>query len=59
MAKGSVKHPKITPLRAFELLRDLDQKHGSIGRGDPSYAVDRTRDALASHVRNALVKVRA
>ncbi len=53
------RHPKITPLRAFELLRELDQKHGTAGRGDPSYACDRVRDALAEHVRNALARVRA
>lgn len=57
MAKSSVRHPKITPLRAFELLRELDKRHGDKA-GEPSYAVDRTRDALAEHVRNALTRVR-
>lgn len=58
MAKSSVKHPKITPLRAFELLRALDQTHGVASNPHPP-SVDRARDALASHVRAALAKVRA
>jgi hypothetical protein len=54
-AKSSMKNPRLTPLRAFELLRDLDVARGREGPGT-SVAEDRARDALASHVRNALVR---
>lgn len=49
------RNPKITPLRAFELLRGLDEVRGREGTST-SAAEDRTRDALASHVRNALAR---
>lgn len=58
MAKSRVRYPKITPLRAFELLRALDKVHGAKGSGT-SYAEDQAREALASHVKNALARVRS
>jgi hypothetical protein len=57
MAKSSVRHPKITPMRAFELLRELDRNHGRVGAAT-SNAEDRAREALASHVRAELTKRR-
>lgn len=52
------RHPKITPLRAFELLRALDKNHGARGTST-SYAEDQAREALAEHVRSALSRVRS
>lgn len=57
MAKSSVRHPKITPLRAFELLRALDRDQGRLGAGT-TVASARTSRALAEHVRAALVRGR-
>ncbi len=51
------RHPKLTPLRAFELLRELDRQHGKEGAGT-SVAEDRARDALAEHIRAALTRGR-
>jgi hypothetical protein len=60
--KSRVKHPKITPMRALNLLCRLHETYpkmffeqGSGGR----QVVDEVRDALASHVRAAISKVRA
>lgn len=54
MAKSSLeKFPKITPLRAYELLRQLDEERGRLGNSTTT-GHDRTREALANHVKNAL-----
>lgn len=45
------KYPRITPMRALELLRDLES-----ARNDPTPTLlIRVRDALANHVKAALV----
>jgi hypothetical protein len=49
------KYPKLTPLRAFELLRSLDEQRGREGSGTP-FAEDAAREALANHVRAAIVR---
>lgn len=49
------KYPKLTPLKAFALLMDLVEQKGREENGT-SFAEDRTREALASHVRAAIVR---
>ena len=48
------KYPRLTPLKAFTLLRDLDKWRNALP--PDSWSVDRVRDALADHVRAAIVK---
>jgi hypothetical protein len=59
-AKSSLneRHPRITPLRALELLRELDYRQGvRVGSSNGSdSAIDQARAALASHVRNVLAR---
>jgi hypothetical protein len=50
------KYPRLTPLKAFALLRELDEKRHNLLGNSAIYIVDRVRDALADHVRAALVK---
>ncbi len=53
--KTNERFPRIMPMRAFELLRELDQKAHQ--QATQTTGVDvRTREALAAHVRNALVR---
>jgi hypothetical protein len=54
------RYPRLTPLRAFELLRGLDEQAGVVrGTGKVNSHVDnRARVELADHIRAALVKVR-
>lgn len=56
--KAAQRFPRLTPLRAFELLRELDLElhYITTGHGPILCAVNRTRDALANHVRSALAK---
>lgn len=54
MAKSSIdKFPRITPLKAFDLLRDMDRK-AHCEAIQCSEGNTRTREALANHVKNAL-----
>ncbi len=51
------KHPRLTPLKAFTLLRKLDRKRDIVvDHGPFACALDEVRDALASHIRAALSK---
>lgn len=49
------RYPRLTPLKAFALLRDLDSNRLQ-DLSSLRYALDRVRDALADHVRAAIVK---
>jgi hypothetical protein len=53
--KKPPKYPRITPLKAFDLLRSLDEQRGREGSGT-SFAEDAVREALANHVRAAIVR---
>jgi hypothetical protein len=53
--KRPPKYPKLTPLKAFELLRELDYLNGKEGITSPA-AVGRVRSELANHVRAAIVR---
>lgn len=68
MAKSSVKKPyrkprlivekfpRLTPLKIFALLRELDYRQGIRvgGNNGRDATIENTRDALAYHVKNAL-----
>jgi hypothetical protein len=57
MAKSSIRHPKITALRAFDLVLALEYQRGREQNGT-SGAEDAARNALISHVRASLVRGR-
>ncbi len=51
------RYPRLTPLKAFELLRELDEHARELSSPNSlRWALDRARDALANHVRAAIVK---
>jgi hypothetical protein len=56
------RHPKITPLRAFELLLRVEHRIGRLEddaqRNPTVHLLRDVRDALASHVRAGLVRGR-
>jgi hypothetical protein len=58
--KRPSKYPKLTPLRAFELLRELDHGAGvrdaANGAQPNQHTVNRARAELADHVRAAIVR---
>ncbi len=49
------KYPRLTPLRAFALLRSLDRYYHELQPSSVRGAVDETRHALADHVKAAIV----
>jgi hypothetical protein len=52
--KNRERYPKLTTLRAFNLLRRLDE-HAEGDAKLPKWVLDEVRDALANHVRSGLV----
>lgn len=51
-------HRSLTPLRAVELLRDLDTHSRELNGGLIALAVGNPRDARREHVRAAIVRNR-
>lgn len=51
-------HPRLTPMKALELLRELDFYAGKLegGSSGKRACIESTREALASHITESLTR---